>query len=444
MYSVVKYLTKSVFVILLCLLLITLIGFFASLQSTPKVTSSATLDNYSAQQSQQLASRLWHDLNQVNTDISLRLTANELQGLTALLHRAVPIVNANVQLSNLGGMFTATLTLPLPEFIKFLNVQLLVLPSHHGLEIEQVSIGRLTFSGDWLVKSMQWLLNTFVQAELGDNLFEMISAVDISANEIVINAHINNQLSDLKQQGSILRKLRDELSLFGDTQNIHCYFNALNLYAQQQDANSSIALYVSYVFRLAKWGCLADNKQTAQQENQAALLALVLYFGANKFQLLVTDVLNIPERERVVRNRLRSNVTLQGRVDLQKHFIYSAALQLLSSYQASDAIGEFKEFLDTNSGGTGFSFVDLMADRAGTRLAMIVTHSDQQALQAQDLLMDIKDQQLLPDINGLDEGLRVNVFQEQYKNVNSPEYITALKNIDERLQSLAIYQLAWH
>ena len=44
----------------------------------------------------------------------------------------------------------------------------------------------------------------------------------------------------------------------------------------------------------------------------------------------------------------------------------SGALTVLSFDAASDAAGLFKKKLDTD-GGSGFSFADLLADRAGTR-----------------------------------------------------------------------------
>lgn len=444
MYIVFKYLAKSLLVFGLFVLSVTLMGLFLSLQSSPIVTGSANLDNYSAQQSQQLAKRLWQDIHQPNSYISLRVSKSELEGLTALLHRAIPNINTSIQLSSVGGRFSSTLTLPLPSLVKYLNISLLVLPSKKGLEVDHITIGGLSLSGEWLIPIFKWIVNNFIQPNLGDVLVDMITTVSISSNDLRVNAHINKGVMAFKQQGSLIRKLRDELSLFGDTQNIHCYFNALNVFAQRQDKDSSIAVYIAHLFKLAKSGCLANKNQSPKQENESALLALVLYFGADNFQLIITDVLNIPKPQLVARNRLRSNVSLQGRADLQQHFIYSIALQLFSNYQASDAIGEFKEFLDSNSGGSGFSFADLMADRAGTRLAMIATHSDEQAKKAQNLLMFIEDKQLLPEINGLEEGLDKTAFKKQFKNINSDAYRQTLKSIDIRLKTLAVYQLAWH
>ena len=67
---------------------------------------------------------------------------------------------------------------------------------------------------------------------------------------------------------------------------------------------------------------------------------------------------------------------LAGRRDLLQQFIVSAGLRVLAENGVPMAIGEFKELLDSRSGGSGFSFVDLAADRAGLRFAdYVIEHS---------------------------------------------------------------------
>ncbi|MGB7405054.1 MAG: hypothetical protein WA906_05150, partial [Pacificimonas sp.] len=67
--------------------------------------------------------------------------------------------------------------------------------------------------------------------------------------------------------------------------------------------------------------------------------------------------------------------TLGGRRDLAMHFILSAALATRDA-GLGQALGEWKELADSLPGGSGFSFVDLAADRAGTRLAMVLLDED--------------------------------------------------------------------
>jgi hypothetical protein len=107
-------------------------------------------------------------------------------------------------------------------------------------------------------------------------------------------------------------------------------------------------------------------------ENRAALLALGILLGHSRLEDFVGQVVEERDWRRTVPF---TRTTLRGRVDWTKHFFVSAALTVLSAQAPSDAIGLFKEELDAG-GGSGFSFGDLMADRAGTTFALLATRDD--------------------------------------------------------------------
>ena len=139
---------------------------------------------------------------------------------------------------------------------------------------------------------------------------------------------------------------------------------------------------------------------------------------------------------------MQRSVTLRNRVDIQKHFIYSIALQLFGSSTASDAIGELKEFLDSNKGGSGFSFADLMADRAGTRLAKISTQSNQSALLVQARLAKTNSESaIIPTLAKLPEGITQQAFKKNYQGIKSKNYIAMLNHIDEQLLQIPLYRI---
>jgi hypothetical protein len=101
-----------------------------------------------------------------------------------------------------------------------------------------------------------------------------------------------------------------------------------------------------------------------------------------------------------------------------------------------------KEFLDANKGGSGFSFADLMADRAGTRLAMISTQTNESALLAQERLANITSESaIIPTLGGLPEGITQQAFEKYYQGVKSTNYIAMLRHIDEQLSQIPLYQI---
>lgn len=417
---------------------------YLALQSHQSTVQLNQINAASAKHSQQLAQRIVSTLKQKNTVTSIRINQQEANGLTALLHRAFPRVNADVRLSKYGAAVEASFEMPLPSMIKYLNVNAYISPSKSGLLLEEVSLGGLKVSGEFFISLVRFAADNLLKEQLFDDALAMITAVDINEERLIAHLSLDeNLLAMQKNDTSFLVKMRDDLALFGNVDTIAFYYQSLSDFARLQDKNSSIAAFIRHVFDLAKTRSSISQDYLAVKENQAAITALIIYFGADRFELMVGDVIIREKEQLVIRNRLRKHVSLQNRPDLQKHFIYSMALQLFSSHGASDAIGEFKEFLDTNKGGSGFSFADLQADRAGTRLAMIVTKSEQHAQRAQQLLAKVTDAELLPSIEGLHEGLNEENFDKKFKNVLSKDYQQTLAEIDKRLKNLPVYQLGW-
>ncbi|WP_206486400.1 hypothetical protein [Thalassotalea sp. G2M2-11] len=437
-----KFFAALIYLVITLLLLMSL-AIYLVLSAQPQVEQTQPISAQSAKKSQQLARRIVATLKQENSIKSITTKQHEIDGLTALFHRAFPQAHLAVTLSEQGASADASLALPLLGFIRYLNVHAFILPSNQGLQLSQVHIGDISLDGELFLSIVTWLTDRIIQPQLVEKVLKMITAIEINQKQMTTHLALGAVSMDQNGQNSLLLKLRDDLALFGDVNVIRFYYQSLSDFAEQQGEPSSIATFIAYLFELAATRQSISEQYMAVNENQAALMALVIYFGADRFETLVGDIIIREKQQLALRNRMRHQVTLQGRVDLQKHFIYSIALQLFSTHSASDAMGEFKEFLDTNAGGSGFSFADLQADRAGTRLAMIVTKSELNAIRAQKLLSQVTDDQLLPSINGLQEGLTEQSFEQQFSHANSAQYKRTLKEIDNRLRSSPVYQLGW-
>ncbi len=173
------------------------------------------------------------------------------------------------------------------------------------------------------------------------------------------------------------------------------------------------------------------------QENQAVILALAQLLGGRNLQLLVNEVKASPDGK-------VPRVTLARRPDLQQHFVYSASLQVLGNQRLSSAVGEAKELLDSLKGGSGFSFVDLLADRAGIRFAKICTASPRSARAVQQFFATQArtEQELFPSKSRLPEGLPQALFEQQYQSIDSDLYRQMVAEIDRRLAALPLYQIS--
>ncbi len=167
-------------------------------------------------------------------------------------------------------------------------------------------------------------------------------------------------------------------------------------------------------------------------ENRAALVALGLYALGQGADRLLGSGESLPALP-------AGWVRLQGREDLARHFLVSAALSASSDSALSDVIGLYKEWSDSR-GGSGFSFVDLAADRAGTRFGAAATTD---AVSARRLLRiaagELGDQDLLPPVQDLPENMSEEDFQQAFGGIGEPRYQRMLDTIERRLDALPLY-----
>jgi len=168
-------------------------------------------------------------------------------------------------------------------------------------------------------------------------------------------------------------------------------------------------------------------------ENRAALLVLAFFANGRGLQAIVPAAASWP------RPAPRA-VLLAGRQDLAKHFAISAAISAHSGAPLADAIGLYKELEDAR-GGSGFSFDDLAADRAGTRFGELAAggRGAARALQRR-VLAGGAAQGLLPPVADLPGGLQEREFVRRYGGVGAPAYERELERIDGRIDALPLYR----
>lgn len=164
----------------------------------------------------------------------------------------------------------------------------------------------------------------------------------------------------------------------------------------------------------------------ALAENRAALLTLALQATGRRMSDLLPAVRAASQA---------GAVTLAGREDFAQHFLISAVVALEGGGPLADAIGVYKEVADLR-GGSGFSFNDIAADRAGTRLGLLARR-DPRALQAR-LARGVRDSDLMPDVADLPEFLGEADFRAAYGGVDAPPYRRMLADIERRLDALPL------
>ncbi len=92
---------------------------------------------------------------------------------------------------------------------------------------------------------------------------------------------------------------------------------------------------------------------------------------------------------------------------------------------------------DSTPGGSGFSFVDMAANKAGIRFAVAATRDSMSARAMQlSIAEGVHIDDFFPDIGGLPEGLSRDEFHSQYGGVGGAETRRLFEEIDRRLGAL--------
>jgi len=180
-----------------------------------------------------------------------------------------------------------------------------------------------------------------------------------------------------------------------------------------------------------------NSKGSSIESNKAAILALGVILGEEQIASVAGREIDGGRRPEI--DKLHSRITVRGRNDLTRHFWVSAALAILSDQSRSMDVGIAKELMDATPGGSGFSFVDLTADRAGALFAGAATKNPQSA---DDFQAKIKQGFAIPDffpeIDGLPQGIDGDDFRNEYGGLGGTETRKIVAEIQSRLAKCSL------
>ena len=193
---------------------------------------------------------------------------------------------------------------------------------------------------------------------------------------------------------------------------------------------SGTAPLTSLIRPLVQLAAERSAEGTATLENRALILTLGFYLHGTNLAFLVPEAADWPQP----RGR---NIVLLGRDDLAKHFMISAAVAAAAGGPLAAWVGLYKEMQDTRGGGSGFSFTDLAADRAGARFGLAATGTSESARRLQTHIQaDLSDADLMPDISGLPEALSTAELTRRFGGPNGAAYDALVAEIDRRVAGL--------
>lgn len=173
-------------------------------------------------------------------------------------------------------------------------------------------------------------------------------------------------------------------------------------------------------------GLEGDDRRARRR---AAIFVLAVYLAEKDLGALIPEARNWPRPRPVA-------LTLQKRYDFAQHFVISATLSAWAGEPVADAVGLYKE-LDDIRHGSGFSFRDLAADRAGTRFGELIAQ-DSERLDAA-IQRNLPESEIAPSLAALPEFLHAAEFRRRFGQPGSPAYRQMLAEIERRVAALPLY-----
>ncbi|HWH77387.1 MAG TPA: hypothetical protein VNT76_08445, partial [Candidatus Binatus sp.] len=104
-----------------------------------------------------------------------------------------------------------------------------------------------------------------------------------------------------------------------------------------------------------------------------------------------------------------------------------------------DAVGLYKEIADSR-GGSGFSFNDIAADRAGSRFGEYAANQTTAKVLAQKLSGNINERDFMPATQDLPEFMPEAEFKRRFGGVDGANYKKMMAEIERRVATLPLYR----
>lgn len=409
---------------------------------SPMVAKNAHQQVKNAENVSDLISQLRSSLRNRYQAQQIDISYSQAESLLGFTQRALPNVSSDIKLFEDHAEILVSYQLPAYLLSSYVNVSIKVKEANH-LNVESVSVGNITVPGEWALSWIESLTNSYTNSEVATKAIEQVAKTDISPNQIIISLNpldsLLRELKNIKTSGDgnerqLLRiktahylRLLDSLPLPNDL--------------AMQNKDTSLSYYLQKVMLEAKIMSTEDlqgNSNSATLENEAAIMALAIYAGHRRFSTLFGDLSFAVDPIPTVRKK----PVLANRQDLSLHFIFSAAIKLLSEQGISIAVGEFKELMDRGNGGSGYSFIDLTADMAGANFATLAV-DPRTAERIQNIMsLEANETLFFPSIDGFDEGMNKSQFRQKYSDIESEEYLKVVNEIESRISRLPVGKIS--
>ncbi len=417
-----RFLSKVVFLLFLSVPVAIVCVLYLAIDLEPTLRRAAEITPWNIKRAQQVLDQNDPRNLRTATRQSVILSQQDLDVAINYLAHFYANGSARLTLKNDKAEVAASLRPPQFPVIFYFNVSAVLREGSPLPQFEELQIGRLPIPGfvaDWLVARV---MTQFLGKNRLDTVVQMIKQIDLKNGQLAV---VYEWPSDPRQKlpGAILSP--------DDQERLRVYQERLALISNAgKVTNVSLTELLVALFELAE---IRSAQGNAVAENRAAILVLAFYADGKPLAAI------LPAADAWPRIR-EQTVTLNGRDDFSKHFIISAALAANAGSPLADAVGVYKE-IDDSRGGSGFSFNDIAADRAGARFGEQAAANAKAARKLQQRVSaGIHEKDIMPATKDLPEFMPEAEFKKRYGGVDAPAYKRMMNDIEHRVAALALYR----
>jgi hypothetical protein len=359
---------------------------------------------------------------------------DEMNGALTSAARVLPGLRGTVSVG--PGETALVLSLPVPMLPAgyWLNLQAGLAESGEGLAVSSVRLGRLSLPPALVLPAMRIGLDRLLGDGLGRVALASVAEVRIAPPEVALRFDLPD--ADRAALGARVRELLHAGTGGGDRVYVHLWYLDHAVSQGELPRDGSVLPYLRHAVTQARRQSKGADPAAHRAEMQAALSALMLYCGQDRLAQLMG--MGFPANMRGAANGC-DGTRLGGRDDLKRHFTVSAGLYATGTGTATLGIGELKELVDSNEGGSGFSFDDMAANLAGIRFAQAFLEAPRDDWPA---LMDRIESEadVMPAFADLPSGLSEAAFRDRFGDVDSPAYAAVIAEIGARIEALPLHR----
>ena len=363
-----------------------------------------------------------------------RITANQRQINIALAGAlaAAPMLKAQIVPSQYGLLGAVTGQIPVPDnpFGRYVNMRMLIERSSEGLRIGRLSIGEIEIPTGIVRHVFMLVMDQLAGPGRGKAFLDTVRSVEVAGDKFtIVYAPKAGLLEEIKGAAKTAVAAASPEIVKVYWVRIHELYGSL-----PQNQRVSLTRFMKPMFELVQQRSASGNPI---EENKGAVFAMAMFFADIRVERFVSKVREGKYSDSAPKT---SHVVLQDRHDWIQHYLLSAALKFAGGRGITDFIGEVKELSDTGK-ESGFSFTDIGADRAGVRLAEVLTESADRARRSQQILASVTEEPVIfPEVRDFPEGLSEEQFRERYGDRGSPEFNKLIEEMDRRIAAIPLYR----